>query len=79
MSVFTLTVHWYIYYRRAHGLKQSIKKLLSEIYSLSVNPSIINMLMDLQTDKACKKKITRFLSSVSSLINLTYHRQRNRM
>ena len=33
------------------------KKLLSVIYGLSVSPSVINIPMDLQTDKARQKKL----------------------
>jgi len=34
-----------------------LEKLSSVIYNLSVNHSVINLSMDLQTDKACQKKI----------------------
>jgi len=40
------------------------KKLLSVIYGLSVSPSVINIPMDLQTDKARQKKITYFIISL---------------
>jgi len=45
------------------------------IYRLSMNPSVINVLIDLQTDKARQKQIIRFILSVYPSVNITYHQQ----
>jgi steroid 5-alpha reductase family enzyme len=36
---------------------------------------VINITMDLQTDKVRKKKFTRYISSVYLSVNKTYHQQ----
>jgi hypothetical protein len=53
------------------------EKSISVIYDLFVSPSVINLSMDLdlQIDKVCQKKSTRFIL----LVNLTYYQQENRM
>jgi len=38
-----------------------------------MNPSVINVLIDLQTDKARQKQIIRFILSVYPSVNITYH------
>jgi hypothetical protein len=40
-----------------------------------MNPSVINVLIDLQTDKARQKQIIRFILSVYPSVNITYHQQ----
>jgi hypothetical protein len=49
------------------------KKLSSVIYELSVNPSIINISIDLQTVKVYIKKIIHFIPSIYSLVNIIYY------
>jgi len=44
--------------------KNPSKKRLSVIFGLSVSPSLINLMMALQTEYARKKKITRFIPLV---------------
>jgi hypothetical protein len=51
------------------------KKLSSIIYELSMNPSVINIPIDLSIDKSSQKNPTCFISLVAPSINLTYHWQ----
>jgi hypothetical protein len=51
-----------------------LKKYSLIIPDISVSPSLINLLMTLQTENVSKKnKITHFISSVITSVKLTYH------
>jgi hypothetical protein len=65
----------YVIKRIINGNGSSKKKLWLVIYRLSMNPSVINVLIDLQTDKARQKQIIRFILSVYPSVNITYHQQ----
>jgi hypothetical protein len=43
MLVFTLVVHWYVYYQWTQERNSPSKKLLLVIYELLVSPSVINI------------------------------------
>jgi len=56
-----------------------LKKPSLITYGMSVSSSVTNLLMDLQMDKACKTKSTRFILLLNPSVNLTYFRLENRM
>jgi len=73
LLVFILAVHQDICYPQNHGHNSSLEKFLSVIYGLLINLSIINILIDLQTDKTCQKNIcTDINSSLEKFLLVIY-------
>ena len=56
MSIFTLPLSWYIFYRLIHGQKPSVRKpLVGNLFLVEIS-SVKKNLMTLQMDNVSKKK-----------------------